>query len=108
MMFKKYLETYSGIMDSFKLRLLLALTFSQFCYQEAAISHPHGNSKEAEINHYVTKPPSEYAAALNNVGNFNAIEGRIFTCLKPYQNDVLSPIDGVSEFSIAFQTDKLI
>ena len=102
MMFKKYFETYSGIMDSFKLKLLLALTFSQFCYQEAAISHPHGNSKEAEINHYVTKPPSAYAAALNNVGNFNAIEGRIFTCLKPYQNDVLSPIDGVSEFSIAF------
>ena len=103
MMLKKYFKAYSGIMDSFKLKLLLALTFSQFCYQEAAISHPHGNSKEAEINHYVTKPPSEFAVALNNVGNFNAIESRIFTCLKPYQNDILSPIDGVSEFSIAFQ-----
>ena len=61
-MLKKYFKAYSGIRDSFKLKLLLALTFSQFCYQEAAISHPHGNSKEAEINHYVTNPPSEYAS----------------------------------------------
>ena len=89
-------------MQRLKLKFLLLLTLFQFCYQEAAISHPHADPKEAEINHYVTKPPSEFAVGLNNVGNFNAIEGRIFTCLKPYENDVLSPIDGVSEFSIAF------
>ena len=66
------------------------------------MSHPHGDLKNIEINYYVTKPPAEYYSSLNNVGNFNSNQGKIFTCLKPYTNGVLSPIDGVSEFSVAF------
>ena len=75
---------------------------AQFGYLEQAMSHPHGDSKNIEINFYVTKPPVEYPSSLNNVGNFNANQGKIFTCLQPYTNGVLSPIDGVSEFSVAF------
>ena len=74
----------------------------QFCYHELAISHPHGSSKSEQVNYYVTNPPPEYSISLNNIGSFNATQGKIFTCLKPYQNGVLAPIGGVSEFSIAF------
>ena len=58
--------------------------------------------KSEQVNYYVTNPPSEYSISLNNIGSFNATQGKIFTCLKPYQNGVLAPIGGVSEFSIAF------
>ena len=80
----------------------MILVITQFCYQDEAISHPHGDSKNIEINYYVTKPPAEYSSNLNNVGNFNANQGKIYTCLQPYTNGILSPIDGVSEFAIAF------
>ena len=99
---KKNYKPNSDRMQSVTLKLLLLLTLSQFWYQEAAISHPHADTKRLEINYYVTKPPADYAVSLNNVGNFNAVQGKIFTCLKPYANDILSPIGGVSEFSIAF------
>ena len=89
-------------MQSIKIKLLLAIVVVQVCLQEAALSHPHGDSKNVEINYYVTKPPADYSSSLNNVGSFNAGQGKIFTCLQPYTNGILSPIDGVSEFSIAF------
>ena len=89
-------------MQSFNIQTLIILVITQFCYQDEAISHPHGDSKNIEINYYVTKPPAEYSSNLNNVGNFNANQGKIYTCLQPYTNGILSPIDGVSEFAIAF------
>ena len=89
-------------MKSLKIKFLLILVVTQVCFHEAALGHPHGDLKKVEINYYVTKPPAEYSSSLNNVGSFNASQGKIFTCLMPYTNGVLSPIDGVSEFSIAF------
>ena len=89
-------------MKSLKIKFLLILVVGQVCFHEAALGHPHGDLKKVEINYYVTKPPAEYSSSLNNVGSFNASQGKIFTCLIPYTNGVLSPIDGVSEFSIAF------
>ena len=89
-------------MQRSKIKILISLTVMQLCYHELAISHPHGSPKSEQVNYYVTNPPSEYSISLNNIGSFNATQGKIFTCLKPYQNGVLAPIGGVSEFSIAF------
>lgn len=84
------------------IKITIFLIIIQLCYYEHAISHPHGSSKPEQDNFYVTKPPSEYSINLNNIGNFNATQGKIFTCLRPFQNGFLAPISGISEFSIAF------
>ena len=89
-------------MRNSKVKKLIFLAIMQFNYHELAIGHPHGSSAPEQINYYVNKPPSEYSISLNNTGSFNATQGKIFTCLKPYQNGVLAPIGGISEFSIAF------
>ena len=89
-------------MQRSKIKILIFLIVIQLYCHELAISHPHGSPKSEQVNYYVTNPPSEYSISLNHIGSFNATQGKIFTCLKPYQNGVLAPIGGVSEFSIAF------
>tara|TARA_B100000902_G_C27161938_1_gene839183 strand:+ start:416 stop:970 length:555 start_codon:yes stop_codon:yes gene_type:complete len=59
-------------------------------------------SSSLNASFYITQPPVGYALNLNNIGAYNASEGKIFTCLKPYNNGVLSPINGNSQFAIAF------
>ena len=59
-------------------------------------------SSGLDSSFYITQPPVGYALNLNNIGAYNASEGKIFTCLKAYTNGVLSPINGNSQFAIAF------
>ena len=55
-----------------------------------------------DSNFFVTAPPEGYSLEVNNIGNYNSAEGKIFTCLSPYTNGVLTPVAGKTEYGISF------
>ena len=52
---------------------------------------------------YIMAPPEGYSLEVNNIGSYNATEGKIFSCLSPYTDGILTPISGQTEFGISFE-----
>ncbi|GIT23106.1 MAG: hypothetical protein CM1200mP40_27880 [Gammaproteobacteria bacterium] len=52
---------------------------------------------------YIMAPPEGYSLEVNNIGSYNATKGKIFSCLSPYTDGILTPISGQTEFGISFE-----
>ena len=56
---------------------------------------------------YFTAPGWVFGISENNIGKYNAAQEKIYTCISPYTNNVLTPISGQTEFAIAFEVVSL-
>ena len=56
---------------------------------------------------YFTVPPEGFGISENNIGGYNAVQEKIYTCISAYTDNVLTPISGQTEFAIAFEVVSL-
>ena len=71
---------------------------SSFVVTDARVS-----SSSLADDPYIMAPPEGYSLEVNNIGSYNATEGKIFSCLSPYTDGILTPISGQTEFGISFE-----